>query len=135
MRKAHLIIIIFIGALLAFLLLRRGWPAEQAKPLNGSQTGRLVSKLYKELGPRIGSHLVEPNVVITLAGLRGKGNFLMHDLTDTEIEKIEKLNQKINKLGLEFIVLNDVKDEIADIVIINLKGTEYLSKISKTTFR
>jgi len=45
------------------------------QPLSGEHTAELVATFYKELGPRLGSHLVEPNVVITLAGLRGSGNF------------------------------------------------------------
>lgn len=103
-------------------------------PLNGDETALLISKLYDELGPRIGSHLVEPNAVITFAGLRGKGNFLIHNLTSHEKTKIENLNKKIAHLGIQFIIYDDAEDAIADIYIENLKGAEYASKLSKLPF-
>lgn len=135
MKKIYQIILAWVSVGLLVLLLSKKYALEDiAQPLNSYQTAQLISKLYKELGPRIGSHLVEPNVVITFAGLRGSGNFLMLNLTNTEMNNIEKLNQKINKLGIRFLVYIDVEHKITDITIHNLKGIEYLSKVSKLPF-
>ncbi len=71
---------------------------ENVTPLNGEQTAQRIEKLYNELGPRIGVHLVEPNAVITIAGLRGKGNFLMHDLTNEEMLRLKKINEELKSL-------------------------------------
>lgn len=103
-------------------------------PLNGEQTAQRISKLYNELGPRIGVHLVEPNAVLTMSGMRGSGNFLMHNLTDEEILKLEMANEKLKKFGIQFIVHNDVEQEGASIDIFNIKGLEYSSKLSKLPF-
>lgn len=107
---------------------------EKAKPLSGEKTAQLISQFYTELGPRIGVHLVEPNAVITIAGLRGQGNFLMHDLTSDEKIKLEKINELAKKSGIHFSLTEDVKDEIADILILNFKGLEYSSKMSHFPF-
>ncbi|MDR3646280.1 MAG: hypothetical protein P4L22_01925 [Candidatus Babeliales bacterium] len=104
------------------------------KPLNGQETANYIQTIYNELGPRIGSHLVEPNVVITLAGLRGYANFLMHDLTQEEENRINEFNIKHKNSGLLFTIIDDKEDEIVDILITNLKGYEYTSKISKLPF-
>lgn len=107
---------------------------EKAHPLNGEQTARLISKFYSELGPRIGAHLVDPNVVITIAGLRGHGNFLMHNLTSDEKLKLEKINETSQKSGIKFILHDDPTDELSDISIINFKGMENTSKLSRLSF-
>ncbi|MBA3752349.1 hypothetical protein H0X06_06195 [Candidatus Dependentiae bacterium] len=103
-------------------------------PLNGEETAQLTSSLYKELGPRIGVHLVDPNVVIALAGLRGGGSITLHGLTDEEKLKLKKVNENFQKFGIKFVVHEDVKDEIAVISVLNLKGFEYASRLSKFPF-
>ena len=105
-----------------------------AQPLTGEQTTKLIASFYNELGPRIGSHLVEPNVVLTIAGERGHGNFLMHNLSNEEKQAFENINAKSEKKGIRFIVDDDVKDDIVDITILNLNGYENTSKISKFPF-
>lgn len=103
-------------------------------PLNGEQTAELISTIYQEIGPRLGSHLVEPNAVLTLSGLRGVGNFLTHNLTEEEKNKIEKLNEKIKNRGIVFVIWDDKKEDVADITIYNFNGLEYTSKLSKLPF-
>ncbi len=107
---------------------------ENAKPLNGEETAQLISQFYTALGPRIGVHLVEPNAVITIAGLRGRGNFLMHDVTDEEKNTLEKTNELAKKHGIKFILTQDLEDKIDGIQIINFKGLEYSSKLSRFPF-
>ena len=104
------------------------------KPLNGEETANLIAGFYQDLGPRLGSHLVEPNTVLTIAGMRGSGKFVIHNLTKEEQNKIEKLNEKSKKLGIQFTVDNDEKDNSANISILNLKGLEYTTNLSKLPF-
>jgi len=39
----------------------------------------LYGELYNLLGPRLGAYLVEANIVLTLAGVRGYTEFLVRD--------------------------------------------------------
>ena len=106
-----------------------------AKPLmNGEETSEFVSSLYNELGPRIGSHLVESNVVITLAGVRGETEFSMHNVSSSEKAKIEKINKKTNPLGIYFSCIEDKKADIDTFTILNLHGIDRSSKLSKLPF-
>lgn len=107
---------------------------DNINPLNGEKTAELISTFYEELGPRLGSHLVEPNMVLAISGLRGSGNFLTHNLREDEKNKIEKLNEKNKNLGIIFVVHDYKERDIADIYIYNLRGFEYTSKISKLPF-
>jgi hypothetical protein len=141
MKKIYkgLAVVGFFPLLIVLVLHYSGWSLVhdlifKKYPLSAQETSFMVYKLYNELGPRIGCHLVEPNVVITLAGLRGNGNFLMHDLTANEKSKIEGLNKKVEPVGIKFFISYDLENEIADIMIINLKGLEYSSKKSKLPF-
>ena len=134
MRKTYQIIHVFLLASLLGLPACKTNHVESSKPLNGEETAQLVSKLYNELGPRIGVHLVEPNAVLTIAGLRGNGNFLMHDLTADEKRALANINATNKEHGIGFLVHDDPEDGVADINISNLKGLEYSSKISKFPF-
>ena len=78
--------------------------SESVQPLDGEKTAELISKFYKQAGPRIGSHLVEPNAVLTIAGFRGNGNFLMHNITSDEKIALEKLNESVQDLGIKFFL-------------------------------
>lgn len=101
-------------------------------PLTPEETAQIVSKLYNELGPRIGSHLVEPNPLITIAGLRSSGDFLMHNLTSKEKATIQSINES-QKYPIYFNINID-STGLAYIGIINLKGLEYTSKKTKFPF-
>lgn len=106
--------------------------ADKPAPFTVAQTVELVSSLYTALGPRIGSHLVEPNALLTLAGFRGRGYFVIHDLTPEEQSRIEQVNHQLKDLGIEF----DANDELFEdeLVITNLKGWEYSTGFSKLPF-
>ncbi len=108
--------------------------SESVQPLTGEKTAELVSKFYEQVGPRIGSYLVEPNAVITIAGLRGHGNFLMHRITNDEKNALEKLNESSKELGIKFFLIEDPQDETVEIIILNFKGLEYSSKKTKLPF-
>jgi hypothetical protein len=53
-----------------------------------------VRKFYEKLGPRLGSYLVHPNVVLTLAGARGQTEFFIDNPTSEDIEQHKKLRQE-----------------------------------------
>jgi len=49
-------------------------PEEALKfePRSGAEVAELVSKIYELAGPELGCRFVEPNVVLTLAGMKGR---------------------------------------------------------------
>lgn len=135
MKKVYQVIVVCISlSLLIFFLSKKYITDSTVNPLNSCKTAQLISELYKSLGPRIGSHLVESNVVLTLAGLRGYAGFVMHDLTDSEAQDIEKVNEKTERLGIRFVLERDTENEISYIIIYNLKGFEYTFRMSKLPF-
>jgi len=103
-----------------------------AKSLSIKETSELISKLYNELGVQIGSHLLEPNALLTLAGLRGSGNFLIHSLSSEQRDKIEKANKALQDKGIKFTIAE--YEETFDIDISNLNGYETSSTKSKLPF-
>lgn len=53
-----------------------------------------AQKLYEKLGPRLGAYLVQPNVVLTLAGARGQTEFFIDNPTQKDVEQLKKLREE-----------------------------------------
>lgn len=102
--------------------------------LTPQETTKLVSNIYKKLGAHIGSHLVEPNAVLTLGGLRGGGNIIVNNLTKKEKKKIKTINKELKTQGIKFFVNKIQEGTLSDISIFNFKGLEYTTCRSKLPF-
>jgi hypothetical protein len=51
---------------------------------NGEEVARIVRGLYDRLGPKLGCRLVEPTVVLTVAGLKADADIGIVDVSDEE---------------------------------------------------
>ncbi len=51
-------------------------------------------EFYEKPGPRLGSYLVQPNVVLTLAGARGQTEFFIDNPTSEDVEQLKKLREE-----------------------------------------
>lgn len=60
-----------------------------------------VSRLFSLAGPRLGSFLVEPQVLMTLAGMRGLGRIMIGVSPDERFEITNEIRRKVNVLNKE----------------------------------
>lgn len=49
-----------------------------AEQQEGERAAELVEKLYDKLPPHLASHFVEPSVVLSMAGLKGLGEYYLY---------------------------------------------------------
>lgn len=78
--------------------------------LSGFEVAKIAEEIYHILGPKIGCRLVEANVVLTMAGLKGFADIHDVKLDKHEIEKIKELNRIIEKSEIKL----DCPMEISD---------------------
>ncbi|MBI4812758.1 hypothetical protein HY798_05000 [Candidatus Falkowbacteria bacterium] len=69
----------------------------------------LYDKIYPAFGLPLGAHLVEANVVLTLAGARGYTEFFVRRSDYGSQEEVCKINSAIRSLGVQLTHLNDMK--------------------------
>ena len=114
--------------------------------LTGGKVVEIVSNNFDELPVKLRNHLVESNVVLTLAGLKPQSEFFIDIDTEEESKilanQINQLNAKFNETNPEisFLLVGDpfVSGSHKDptpltqmISVKNLIGAERISKISK----
>lgn len=106
------------------------------KPLTGTEIAAAFAKAYELVGPRIGSRLVEANIVLTLAGARGHTELFLESPKDDDIQQIKKLNSLFIKDGI-FVYTNEklfktpIGDTMLMVGIASLRGYERVSKLTK----
>src|SRR3989338_7091673 len=114
--------------------------------LTGGKVVEIVSNNFDELPVKLRNHLVESNVVLTLAGLKPQSEFFIDIDTEEESKilanQINQLNAKFNETNPEISFLlvgdpfvsgshKDPKPLTQMISVKNLIGAERISKISK----
>lgn len=68
--------------------------------MSGAEVADLVAQLYPVAGSRLGAHLVESNIVLTLAGVRGQTEFFITNPTTDDKLKMEELNKVLLSRGI-----------------------------------
>ena len=99
-------------------------------PLTGEQTAEIIGKLYDKLGPESGEALVEPNLVLTIAGARGHTEFFVDFPEAGDIEKFMALNEVLKGTPIK-IKCNKFQDGLLAVSFENLKGYERISRLTK----
>jgi len=101
--------------------------------LSGNETAKIAEKAYTELGSELGCRLVEPNVVLTLSGMKGQADIHWINMDKENIEKLRRSELKFEKLGLKIVYPKKLKKDSTtiSIAIINFKGMERKSKSTK----
>ncbi len=107
------------------------------EPLTGAETANIVSELYSAAGPRLGSRLVESNIVLTLAGARGQTEFFLSEPTAEDRKSIEALNDILEKKGIKmksmsktFVSPRNGKETLM-IDLESLRGYARVSRLTK----
>lgn len=103
-----------------------------AEPLTGTQTAELVQQLYQIAGPRIGSLLVESNIVLTLAGARGKTYFAIAHPQTEDTDHLDRINTHLKEQGMRFCFTKqpDGSSPTLKGYIQNLQGYERVSRLT-----
>lgn len=107
--------------------------------LSGLETAKLAESLYSQLDPVIANRLVDPNVVLTLAGLKGVADIPWIEPISTNGAKIDAVNEQFESRGLFFRYdvdrqvanLDNFPEDVGSLSLINLKGIEKATKQSK----
>ncbi|MCH7640847.1 hypothetical protein IID22_01440 [Patescibacteria group bacterium] len=115
---------------------------ETSSPLTGERVASITEDLYQRVPPIVGAHLVESNIVINIAGLKGYTEFIVRIPTEDNLEVIDeaviRLNQGSEKERLRFSAVGDVfelpgrkKQKALSIGMQNLSGFELVSQKSQ----
>lgn len=106
------------------------------EPLSGIETAEIVSQAYEHVDPRIGSILVESNVVLTLAGARGFTEFYISDPIPEDFPQINSINKVLARKGMRMRPHDEIFAASSDgqqnriVGVENLQGYEYSSRLS-----
>lgn len=106
---------------LVYLLLFFSLGQAQAQDYEPKDVPAVISQAYKEQGPELAAHLLEPDVVLTMAGYRGalSTNFWTSDPAGFAAA-VNKFNQRTLDHGFRMIVTSDPGQNPADVLIIHL---------------
>jgi hypothetical protein len=105
--------------------------------LIADETATVISNLYQVAGLKIGSLLVDSNIVLTVAGARGQTEFFINQPNVDDLETIEKLNEQLLPLGMKIFKNGEIDKRPRDgseyqmVNLQNLKGFERVSKLTK----
>ena len=80
----------------------------------------LYDKIYPVFGPSLGAHLVEANIVLTLAGARGYTEFFVRRSDYGGQEEICRINSVVRNLGVQLTHLEDRKFITSRDAMVNL---------------
>lgn len=94
----------------------------------------LIKKLYEILGPQLGSHLVDPNVVLTISGVRGRAEYVCSHTQPDDWERLESLNNITETMGIKFVRSCQFIEGSMSVTLENLKGFEKTSRQSRLPF-
>ncbi|MBI2121806.1 MAG: hypothetical protein HYT98_01655 [Candidatus Sungbacteria bacterium] len=100
------------------------WAAERAE------------EWYTQIDPKIGTYLVDANVVLTVAGARGQTELFIDNAEEKDLETIKKLNALSEPQGVRFNV-REFSEKLHNggkfigVEVESLKGYEFTSRRSK----
>lgn len=98
------------------------------KPWSGGKVIQIISEIYDILEPAVACNLVNPNVVLTIAGIKPYADVHWIPYTKDTEGKILKANAIIKKYDLELdINLDENSANIADGFITSRKGLERIT--------
>ena len=101
-------------------------------PLSGSQVTEIITQIYDILEPGVACNLVNPNVILTIAGIKPYADIHWIPYTKNTEEKVQTANEILKKYDLELsITLDENSNDIADGFITNRKGLERITHLSK----
>jgi hypothetical protein len=90
-----------------------------------------LARLYAAAGPRLGCALVEANVLLVLADLRGTTNFVQMEPTDADRARVDELADLFGELGLRVYMMNETRNAngrmCSAVVVESLAGYAYVS--------
>lgn len=116
------------------------------EPLSGQEVAKLVERLFGKVSVDMGCHLVDSNVVLTFAGLKGRTEFTIDVPTDEDVRRTESETATLNTLlreadpnillGLSKKILDrtasgEKRPKYKFMWVENLVGYERASKTSK----
>ena len=78
--------------------------------LRGEQVAEIVKNIYETLGPELGCRFVEANAVLAIAGLKGVADIHWVILDESDLEKIDKLNQILEDIKIRLRYPKQVND-------------------------
>lgn len=105
----------------------------QEKEYFGSETSKRIFEIYNALGPEVGCHFVDPNVVLAIAGLKGLADAHWVMLNKERSERIKKLNDQMSLHGLKISYRKNLGDgfTLESMSIYSLKGLERKTNTTK----
>lgn len=93
---------------------------------------RRAEALYRIANPKIGAMLVEANIVLTLADVRGQTEFFIDNPEEDDQENIKKLDTILKPWGLSIRVIGEIrKDSELMVNIGSIQGYARMSRSSK----
>lgn len=106
------------------------------EPLSGMETSKIVEELYSQLPVHVAAHLVDPNVVLTIAAARGQTEFFIRNPSADDAESIHVSNRILDKFGLRFRQVGRIDRDAQErpslmVSVDSLKGYERVSKQTK----
>ncbi len=109
--------------------------------LNGKEVAALVEPLFEKVDINTGCHLVDSNVVLTLAGLKPQTEFFIDADNTTEEaikEEIEALNSFAGDKGIQFFTVGKIhknphNPKRAPFQMVSVENLAGYERISKTT--
>lgn len=112
------------------LLILLSLGSAQAQDYEPKDVPAVLSQAYKEQGPELAAHLLEPDVVLTMAGYRGalSTNFWTNDPQGLQAAA-DKFNQHTLEHGFQMIITSDPGENPADVLLIHLGALARLTAV------
>lgn len=110
--------------------------AEKSKDqtiLSGQKVAKIAESLYSRLDSRLATHLVRPNVVLTLAGLKGMADVHWVTLNKDIISQLDALNREFAPQFIYFQVPESFKKSPAEDGQVNVFNGRALARKSQIT--
>lgn len=103
----------------------------------GDKAAEFIKQWYSQIDPKIGAYLVDPNVILTVAGARGQTELFIDNAEEKDIEEIKKLNQISEPYGIKF-EFRELREEPGPngkkwmgVEVLSLRGYELISRRTK----
>lgn len=107
------------------------------EPLSGVETAEKISAIYELLGSKLGSRLVEPNVVLAIAGMKGLADIPWVELEREDFERLEQAEKKLADLGISVSFYSEKSKEAAEKgavpVLMSLESMKGIERKTNTT--
>lgn len=100
------------------------------KPRSADEIAAIISALYNALPLHIAIHLIHPNVVLAVAGLKGIADVhLVSQDKQSDKQCIDEANAEAERYGVQILFEDalDDSDPYVALTIVSLKGVEFAS--------